>query len=287
MTTIILPNGSLESPTLELMEKIGVKVLFNGRSCEARINGMSLFEKAIRMRPQDIPNAIKRGLALCGIVGFDQVAEYMPTMMDANSIDALFSVVTELEYAKVSREPVRIVLFRRQNRDDLNAESENASISSEYPNITRRRFQRANIQFSHGSTEIKVKLGMFDFGVCVTESGTSIHDNDLVIVETLLVSPVVLIARKKTPEIEVFGQMLRGALESESLQLLKMNVPTEKVDIITKLLPALKAPTLNQLADGSFAFETVSPKAELVDLLIKLRAVGATGILVQDINTVL
>lgn len=286
MLKLALPNGSLEKPTLELLEKIGVKVLVEGRSSEAQITGVRLFEKAVLMRPQDIPHALACLSVDCGITGWDWIVEYKPDLMDTSILDAPF-VITELEYAKISRVPVRIVLFRHKNNSGFNVESEDVSISSEYPNLTRWRFPRANVQFSHGSTEIKVKTKMFDFGVGVTETGTSIRDNDLTVVETLLVSPVVFMAREWTPEIKVFGQMLRGALEAESLQLLKMNVSEKYKQQVANLLPALKAPTVSQLADGSFAFETVAPKADLVDLLIKLRAAGATDILVQDMNIVL
>lgn len=289
MNKIIIPNGSLGQPTFELLAKVGVNVVIDGRNGEARVTGTPLFDKAILMRPQNIPRAFVCGDAVCAIVGWDCVIEDNPALMDVDSASSIspFVVVTKMEYAKSSLKPVYIVLFRREDSVGISTEIERRRIITEYPNITRRRFPHADILFSHGSTEIQIKEGMADLGVCPTETGRTIHDNGLVIVETLLKSPVVFIARQLTPEIEVFGQMLSGALEAESLQLLKMNVAEEDKQRVANLLPALKAPTVSQLADGSFALETVAHKTNLVGLLIKLRQAGATGILVQDINTVL
>lgn len=289
MMKIIIPNGSSGQPTLELLAKVGVNVVIDGRNGEARVTGTPLFDKAILMRPQNIPRALVYGDAVCAVVGLDCVIEDNPALMDVDSASSTwpFVVVTKMEYAKSSLKPVYIVLFRREDSVGISTEIESRRIITEYPNITRRRFPHADIWASPGSTEIQIKEGVADLGVCATETGRTIHDNGLVIVETLLKSPMVFIARRLTPEIEVFGQMLSGALEAESLQLLKMNVAEEYKQRVANLLPALKSPTVSQLADGSFALETVVHKTDLVGLLIKLRQAGAADILVQDMNIVL
>ena len=49
----------------------------------------------------------------------------------------------------------------------------------------------------------------------------------------------------------------------------------------------MKSPTINELANGSFSIETVIGKSSLVSVLMDLRHLGATDILVQDVNIVL
>ena len=69
--------------------------------------------------------------------------------------------------------------------------------------------------------------------------------------------------------------------------LLKMNAPTEALDDVTKLLPSLHAPTVNNLTDsGWVAIETVVERREVRNLIPKLRAVGAEGILELDLKNI-
>ena len=144
-----------------------------------------------------------------------------------------------------------------------------------------------NLERSGFITEAKVAQGAFRFGVCITETGQSIEDNDLTIIEELVVSLVVLLARESTPEIQAFGELLKGALTAEPMQLVKMNAPDEAVrDSIIEILPALSSPTVNELAKGGYAIEAIVPKQNLLDLFIRLRKAGASGWIQHDLNTV-
>jgi ATP phosphoribosyltransferase-like protein len=60
-----------------------------------------------------------------------------------------------------------------------------------------------------------------------------------------------------------------------------------KLEEITKNLPAQKSPTINKLANGSFAIETVIPKKSAGSLMIRLQKEGATGILLTEINSLI
>ena len=271
-----LPNGSLFEPTAKLMAKIGIKVDTSSRSFEQPINGLGLFNKILIMRPQAIPTAISRGILKAGICGWDWVVE--------NGLEGSLWKITELNYGKKSQKAVRIVAF---GRNEEWRDGEGAKIYSEYPALTKRFFPGAQIHFSPGSTEIMVCAGAYDFGVSVVETGKTLKDNNLKILKVLLISPVVLMAKERTPELEIFGEILKGGLISENYQLLKFNVDAENLPGILSFLPALEAPTINQLADGSLSVESVIKKRELVQTLIKVRKKGGKGILLQDINIVL
>ena len=61
--------------------------------------------------------------------------------------------------------------------------------------------------------------------------------------------------------------------------------PTEALDEVTKLLPSLHAPTVNNLADSDWvAIESVVERREVRDLIPKLRTAGAEGILELDLK---
>ena len=69
--------------------------------------------------------------------------------------------------------------------------------------------------------------------------------------------------------------------------LLKMNAPVEALEDVTRLLPSLHAPTVNHLTDSAWvAIETVVERRQVRDLIPKLHAVGAEGILELDLKNV-
>lgn len=278
--TLGIPNGSLLASTLELLKKVGVTIIQNGRSFEGKVDGIGIFDKVFFMRPQDIPMAISRGTIDCGICGWDCVVE--------SSLESELVKITELNYSKKSRKPVQVVVFSK--RFSKLEDSEGITVTTEYPNMTKKIFRNApqeNIDFSHGTTEAKVISGMYDFGVCVTETGESIRDNNLNIVKTLLVSPTVFMAKAMIPELEGFGKMLLGALYAKKFQLITMNADVEAKERIISMLPSLKSPTISHLGNGEFSIASVVKLEGLGDLLLELKMLGATGIYGTDINYII
>jgi ATP phosphoribosyltransferase len=274
------PGSSLFESTIGLLGRIGITVSVNGRSFEGEIEGMRMFDKVFFMRPQDIPLAISKGIIDCGICGWDCVVE--------RALEKQLTKIVELNYSKKSQKPVRIVVFSKLFLEVKNAG--NITITTEYPNITKKFFSDVpaeNIDFSHGTTEAKVVAGMFDYGVCVTESGKSLLDNGLNIVKELLISPTVFMAKISTPEMEGFGQMLSGALYAKRFQLITMNADKKAKEQIISILPSFKSPTVNSLENGEYSISTVVEISDLANLLLKLKLLGATDILGTDINYVI
>lgn len=271
-----IPNGSLFKRTSELLGKIGIKVLVNGRSFESGIEGSDIFKRAYIMRPQKIPNAIAGGAIDCGICGWDCVVE--------SGLDGELNKMQMFAYGKRTNKPVKVVVFSQK---DKLVDETNISVSSEYVNIARSVFKKARIDFSYGSTEVDVLSGMYDYGICVTETGKSLADNGLKIVKMILSSSTVLMSKEDWPEIRFFGQLLQGALNAENYRLIKINVSPRIKKAVISILPAMQSPTVGKLADGSFAVETAVLKNETADLIIKLQKLGAKGIITQNIISVI
>lgn len=251
-----LSNGSLFEPTVGLFKRLGIDIRKNGRSFTAEIIGTSIFEKALIMRPQDIPKSLADGIIDAGICGWDCVVE-------AELAKKIFKVA-ELPYGRNYKNSVRVVIFGKS--EDL-IDGEDILVSAEYPNLARNFFKKAKVRFSHGTTEAKVVCGQYDYGVGVVESGLSIEANGLKILKELLVSPTVLIAREQLPEIEYFGQLLKGGFEAENYRLIKLDVSWQDRKKILTILPAIQSPTVNRLVNGNYAVETVVRNDEVVDLI--------------------
>ena len=281
--TLGLSNGSMEKPLCELFSRLGLDIRPNGRSGQITIDGLDLFSQAVFMRPQDIPLALLEKQIDCGICGLDCVVETERSQNIAPG--SHIKRLNNLQMSRETRDSARVILFGRPDSPPLSQDA-TITISSEYPEITRSRYPNANISFSHGSNEIKVAMGLFDYGMGVTITGNSLKDNGLYIVEEFMESPIAVIARKSIPEIVALGDLLEGALQAENHQLIKMNVENRfKPDVISAL-PARRAPTISQLTDRASAVETVVPKSQTTALLIRLRTLGATDIIVQNLNAI-
>jgi ATP phosphoribosyltransferase len=67
-----------------------------------------------------------------------------------------------------------------------------------------------------------------------------------------------------------------------------MNAPSEKLEDIVELLPSLNAPTVSSLYDKKWcSVETIVEEATVREIVPKLMAAGAEGIIEYALNKVL
>ena len=170
-------------------------------------------------------------------------------------------------------------------------------IATEVVDITKRWLRKhkvkAEVEFSWGATEVKAHE-LVDAIVEVTETGSSLKANKLRIVETLLVSTPRLIANReiwrddwKRQKIETLAMLLRGALEAESKVGIKMNVAEKNLAKLLQSLPALRNPTIANLSlAGWVAVETIIDEHVVREMIPKLKAAGAEGIIEYPLNKV-
>jgi ATP phosphoribosyltransferase len=282
MLRLVLPKGSLESATLELFAAADLAVV-RGSDVDYRatIDDPRVDEVRI-LRPQEIPGYVAEGNFDLGITGRDWIEE---TGAEVISLG-------ELAYSKATANPIRVVLAVAESSPvkkiaDLPA---GARVSTEYPELTRRVLEKhgvhAEIRMSYGATEAKIP-DIADAVVEITETGRALAAARLRIVETLLVSRTELIANPASasePDKRLamghLMTLLQGALEARGKVLLKLNVVAPKLEAIVAVLPALKAPTVSELAGGDgYAVETVVPKSEVNVLIPALKDRGATDII--------
>ncbi|MCX7677914.1 MAG: ATP phosphoribosyltransferase [Spirochaetes bacterium] len=282
-----IPKGSLENATIELFQKAGWKITVSSRNYFPAINDDEL--SCALVRAQEMARYVESGVLDIGLTGLDWILE--------NNADV--EIVADLVYSKISTRKARWVLAVPENSDIKTIEDcAGKTIATELVNFTRKYFEERNIpvhiDFSWGATEAKVVEGLVDAIVEVTETGSTIKAHGLKIIHTLLETNTKLIANKnslkhpwKLSKIRQIALMLRGALNSDNLVGLKMNVPEENLEAIVKLLPALTSPTVAKLYNASwFSVETVIPESVARDLIPRLIERGADGIIEYPLNKV-
>ncbi len=289
-----LPKGSLEQATIELFRKAGWKISGTERSYFPSIDDPEI--RCALMRPQEMPRYIADGALDAGVTGKDWIVE--------NGVD--LEVVADFIYSKVSRRPTRWVLAVPADSPIRKLEDlKGKRISSEMTNFSRRYFAErgidVHVEFSWGATEAKAAEGLVDAIVEVTETGSTIRAHGLRIVADLLESNPQLVAnpealrdpwkREKIAQIE---RLVVGAMAAESQVGIKMNVRQQELERVIELIPSLTAPTVANLhptpnlhGEHWLSVETVISEAKVRELVPRLLAAGAVGIIEYPLNKVL
>ncbi|MBN1289017.1 MAG: ATP phosphoribosyltransferase [Actinobacteria bacterium] len=282
MLKFVIPKGSLEEQTMNLLKDAGLKVRRSGdREYNARIDDARFSQVAI-LRPQEIGKYVEEGLFDIGITGLDWVTE---TGSDVE-------ILADFPYAKTGiGSTLRIVLavLNGSGVDRPEDLAPGTRVATEYPNIAGRYFEQLGIPvkviLSAGATEAKIP-NIVDAIIEITETGSTLRAHGLKIIDDVMSTSTKLIANRESladPEkrelIDEILTLLLAALEARDRVLLKLNVGAGQRDAVLGLLPAMRSPTVSPLADGGFAVETVVEKDILAELIPRLKGSGATGIL--------
>jgi len=285
---VVLPKGSLEKATFELFEAADLQIVRSSSvDYRATIDDPRVAEVRI-LRPQEIPVYVAEGLFDIGITGRDWVEETSSTVESLG----------ELKYSKATSNPVRVVVAVAgdspyQSVADL---PDGVRVTSEYPEMTKRFFAgrgvNADVRLSYGASEAKVP-DIADCVVDITETGRALRAAGLRVIDTMLTSYTEVIAHPASyanPELrhamDQIMILLNGTLDARGKVLLKLNVAGEHREDVLAILPAAKSPTVNQLANGDFAIETVVQKTNINRLIPALSEAGATDLVEIPISKI-
>ncbi len=282
-----IPKGSLQESTVKLFRKAGFSININGRSYFPDIDDPEI--ECMLIRAQEMSRYVEEGVLDCGLTGKDWIIENSSNVKE----------VEELVYAKRGLGKVKWVLAvpnssKIRSIKDLNGKR----IATEAVNLTKSFLKKndveAKVEFSWGATEVKPPK-LADAIVEITETGSSLRANNLRIIDVILESTTRFIANKeswkddtKRKKIENIALLLKGAINAETQAGLMMNVEKKDLDKILMLLPALQTPTVSELSDKGWASVTTVVNEKVVrDLIPKLKAAGASGIVEYPLNKVI
>jgi ATP phosphoribosyltransferase len=281
-----IPKGSLQDATIALFERAGWRIFANGRSYFPAIDDAEI--ECMLVRAQEMARYVEKGALDAGLTGNDWVQE--------NETDVEY--VTSLTYSKASRQKVKWVLAVPEDSPFQRPEDlAGKVIATELVEFTKRYFAGKKIpvkvEFSWGATEVKPPT-LADAIVEVTETGSSLRANRLRIIETLMESETQLIANKaayadawKREKIDNISLMLNAAIAAQGRVGLMMNARKADLANILAQLPALNSPTISHLSDAAWvALNTILDEAVVREVIPKLKAAGATGIVEYPLSKV-
>jgi ATP phosphoribosyltransferase len=282
-----IPKGSLQESTVKLFGKAGYQIIVRSRSYRPYIDDEEI--ECLMFRAQEMARYVERGVMDVGLTGKDWILE--------NNADVV--EVADLVYSKTTAQIYRWVLAVPEDSDVHSVKDlEGKRIATELVQATKRYLEahgvNAEVEYSWGATEIKAPL-LVDAIVEGTETGSTLKANRLRIVDTVAESTAKLIANHqawadpwKREKIETLAMLLKGALEAEGQVGLKMNVPRDKLEQVTRQLPSLHTPTIsNQVDQGWVAIEVIIDEHTVRDLIPELKKAGAEGIIEYPLNKVI
>lgn len=281
---LAIPKGSLQEPTLSLLEKAGYNIYVSSRGYRPSSDDGEL--DLYLIRAQEIGRYIGQGFLDCGITGLDWATESGSELVD----------LAELPYSRATVRPTRWVLVVPEDSTIRKPEDlVGKRIATEGVGLTKRYLAEkgieAEVEFSWGATEVKVP-DLVDAIVDVTETGSSIRANKLRIVDTLLTSfphfyasPAAAADQWKREKMERICLLLKAALDARDKVGLKMNLPKDRLGALLEALPSLRRPTISSLSSEEWvAVETVIEEKVVRDIIPDLKQLGAEGIIEYPLN---
>ena len=184
MLNVALPKGRLGEKVYAMFEKAGFacpsirennrKLIFENEECGVRY---------FWVKPSDVAIYVERGAADVGVAGKDILLEYAPDVYE----------LLDLHTGKCRM----AVAAKNDFRDDT---SRRLRVATKFRNIAEGHYaslgREIDIIHLNGSIEIAPILGLSDVIVDIVETGTTLKENDLSVVETIVDISARLIANK-------------------------------------------------------------------------------------------
>ncbi len=184
MLNIALPKGRLGERVYAMFEKAGFacpsirennrKLIFENEECGVRY---------FWVKPSDVAIYVERGAADIGVAGKDILLEYEP---DVYELLDLHTGICRMAVAAKNG-------FHDDTRRRLRVATKFARIAEQYYASLGREIDIIHL---NGSIEIAPILGLSDVIVDIVETGTTLRENDLEVVETIVDISARLIANK-------------------------------------------------------------------------------------------
>ena len=274
----IQSKGRLNEDSTALLREIGIDIDDSRRKFLSQAPNFPL--ELLYMRDDDIPGVVSSGTAALGIVGLNEVEEHgLPVQ-----------IVKKLGFGAC-----RISLAVPKTVDYTGPKwFAGKRIATSYPRILKKWLDEqgieARIEVITGSVEIAPAADIADAIFDIVSSGGTLVSNGLVEVEKVFWSEAVLISSGDlTPDQqEILDEMLfriDSAMVSRRKKYILMNLPQASVEEATRILPAMRSPTVMPLAaKGWCSMHSVVDEDDLWDKIKQLKAIGAEGILVLNID---
>jgi ATP phosphoribosyltransferase len=269
-------KGRLSDLASDLLKEAGLSFRRQNRSLFARVKDKPV--DIIFLRTDDIPVLCAEGAIDMGITGSDLVME---SEVDVETRMELGVGKCRLAVCVPEESPIQTA-----------AELDQKRIATSFPKITgsylKDHSAAAHMVWLSGSVEIMISLGVADAIVDLVETGSTLAANRLRVIDTIGHYQTVLIQGTNCRDTVLADRIVRrieGVIIARSYSLLEYNVPRDRLPQAEEITPGFNSPTVSALEKSEWCSVRVMVKrSEVIEVMEKLEALGASAILETQIN---
>jgi ATP phosphoribosyltransferase len=274
----IQKSGRLYEDSLRLLKDCGLSIEDGLDTLKAEVRNFNA--EILFLRNSDIPQYLEDGVADVAILGENVLIEKGVNI----------EIVERLGFSKCRLS----VAMPKGNEYDGPQSLEGLKIATSYPKTLQGFLDEngvtASIHLISGSVEIAPNIGLAHAICDLVSSGSTLFKNGLEEKQIILKSEAVLAVNKKS--LVQFGDIINelsfrinAVLKARKNKYILFNVPNEKIAEASKILPVLKSPTvLPLIEEGWSSMHSVISDDDFWDVIARLKAIGAEGILVVPIE---
>lgn len=189
--TVAVAKGRMQTDALRLLAAAGVQLSEAAlRSRSLAIEDESGRYRFVFVKPADVPVYVEHGIADCGVVGRDVLLEAEADLLQPLDLG-------------VGR--CRLVVAAREDQS-LNGELGMLRVATKYPRVALAHFSARGVPVEiitlSGSVELAPVLGLADCIVDLVETGQTLKDNGLGIVEVITESTARLVVNRASYQLK-------------------------------------------------------------------------------------
>ena len=278
-------SGRLSDVSRDLLRDAGFRIQSGKNSLTARVENFPA--ELMFVRDDDIPTFVSDGACEFGIVGKNVLEEFALGQEKAG-----YEELAELGFGRCSLKIAAPEATAYHGPQSLAGQR----IATSYPHLVSRFLKQngvdATVVTMNGAVELAPRLQIANFICDLVSTGATLEANGLKALDTVLESQAVLI-RTRRPMDEARAEIasglmsrIEGVLATKESKYIMLNASSEALKRITALLPGAEAPTIVPLhgRPGHFAVHAVCQESVFWETLQKLKAAGASAILVVPIE---
>jgi ATP phosphoribosyltransferase len=281
----IQKSGRLSDYSRQLLRDAGLRIQNGRNELTARVENFPA--DLMFVRDDDIPTFVADGVCEFGLVGENVLQEFA-----LGEAEPRFDVVASLGFGRCTLKLAAPEATAWEGPRSL----QGARIATSYPRLVAKYLSDNGVEASvvkmNGAVELAPRLGIAGFICDLVSTGATLEANGLRAVETVFDSEAVMIrtrkpvAEAKAEQGERLLSRIDGVLATKESKYIMLNAPGEALREITRILPGAEAPTVLPLhgRPGWFAVHAVCQESVFWETLQKLKAAGASAILVLPIE---
>ena len=190
MITVAIGKGRMQESALALLERAGIRLNEGVNSRRLTLMDETRQYRFIFVKPADVPVYVEHGTADCGIVGRDVLLE-----SEADLLLPLDLGISRVRIVVAAPDPQAMTNVQGMIR-----------VATKYAQIARAHFGARGIPVEiiqlSGSVELAPALGLADMIVDLVETGVTLRENGLTVVEEIAESTGRLVVNRASYQLK-------------------------------------------------------------------------------------